>query len=267
VLETQSFYIGAHEAAKILRQREEVKPLLNDYFLSVGGRSLPDITRFNKPFGVFFRHAPAFRMEDAVFYRLAEASGLVPYFGSYIDDTFVSLSSYKRSLIKHHVFCGVGRSGGPKTEKRVLQTMPRCQGQQLGKIMCQDRSRPLVRFHEHERNQHLSGHAAFFADYSDWFSDFGRAKDYYTAYLAMFVAHGVLFEDYHGGESGAVLDRFTAEVFEPSFKEVEALFGLTPLIVPMPRWHSWQGFYPAEGFNWYDAVPAVMHDQDRSMIL
>jgi hypothetical protein len=71
----------------------------------------------------------------------------------------------------------------------------------------------------------------------------GRANDYYEAYLSLFISHAILFEDYHGGESGAELGGFTARVFEPAFAALEERFGYTPIIVRLPWWKE-LGLFP-----------------------
>jgi hypothetical protein len=67
--------------------------------------------------------------------------------------------------------------------------------------------------------------------------------DRYDLFLLLFVAHMVLFEDYHGGESGDELDGFTSKVFEPAFERVYKCFDVKPLIVPV-AWKPEFAYYP-----------------------
>jgi hypothetical protein len=85
-------------------------------------------------------------------------------------------------------------------------------------------------------------------DMSEWLQRLGKAKNYYQAYLALFVAHNVLFEDYHGGEStgNGQLGGFTADVFEPAWHAVRDRFGVAPMITPLP-WFPELAYYPANG--------------------
>jgi len=52
----------------------------------------------------------------------------------------------------------------------------------------------------------------------------------YSYLLALFVSHGVLFEDFVTDGSEA---RFTKEIMLPAFEKVQASFGLKPLIVSL----------------------------------
>lgn len=101
----------------------------------------------------------------------------------------------------------------------------------------------------HQMHQQFFPQAKRF-DASDWLFQFGRAKDYYMAYLSIFLAHAVLFEDFHGGESGKKLDSFTDKVFEPAYQELIDLFGIKPLIIKMP-WLPEFKHYPGDQ-NWQE---------------
>jgi hypothetical protein len=58
----------------------------------------------------------------------------------------------------------------------------------------------------------------------------GRGRKYYEYYLALFICHGVLFENYPlSGEYA----EYTRDVFLPSYKKVSKFFGLKPVIVRM----------------------------------
>jgi len=69
-------------------------------------------------------------------------------------------------------------------------------------------------------------------DFSSWF-DSARisSKFYYLHFLALFVCHGVLFENFLIDDKEE--DEFIREKFLPSFKEVERIFGVKPLIFPL----------------------------------
>jgi hypothetical protein len=51
----------------------------------------------------------------------------------------------------------------------------------------------------------------------------------------LFICHGVLFENF---VTNVEEQRFAEEVVYPAFKEVEQLFGLKPLIVPLLPPHN-----------------------------
>jgi len=65
-------------------------------------------------------------------------------------------------------------------------------------------------------------------DASEWFYTQGKnAKEYYPGMLALFVCHGILFEDFITNDDE---QRFADDVVYPAFDEVEKRFGLRPLI-------------------------------------
>jgi hypothetical protein len=83
-------------------------------------------------------------------------------------------------------------------------------------------------------------------DFSQWFSETRYlSKYYYLYYLSLFVCHGVLFENFLAADKEE--SRFFQEKFLPSFKEVENIFGIKPLIyqlLPLENtkniyWHSY----------------------------
>ncbi|MFA5888847.1 MAG: hypothetical protein WCW47_00325 [Candidatus Paceibacterota bacterium] len=68
-------------------------------------------------------------------------------------------------------------------------------------------------------------------DFSDWFNETRvLSKYYYFYYLSLFVCHGVLFENFLVGDKQEL--NFIEEKLLPSFREVERVFGVKPLIYP-----------------------------------
>ncbi|MBI4686204.1 MAG: hypothetical protein HY756_00180 [Nitrospirae bacterium] len=66
-------------------------------------------------------------------------------------------------------------------------------------------------------------------------SNGGKAENYYVNLLTPFICHGILFENF---VTNAEEQRFAEEVVYPAFKEVEQLFGLKPLILPLLPPHN-----------------------------
>lgn len=56
------------------------------------------------------------------------------------------------------------------------------------------------------------------------------SKKFYTYYLSLFICHGILFENFsiRGDE-----EKLTSDVVIPAVKELERIFGVKPLIVPL----------------------------------
>lgn len=194
------------------------------------------------------RHVATSRYEDIVFMLMARRAGLRPMWMEYTADQLVCVSPFKRGLLKYQTCSGRGRNGGYKTKSVKLASIENWKSRPIRDVVIST-SRKRVVDHHHELQDRMLGNPLRM-DFSYWLAKIGKARRYYTAYLAMFVAHGVLFEDYHGGESGDELNGFTGQIFEPSFAEVKRIFGVQPLIVPMP-WKNEFAFYP-EDPNWRD---------------
>jgi hypothetical protein len=67
----------------------------------------------------------------------------------------------------------------------------------------------------------------------EWFSSIGRKdnpKQYYENFLALFLSHGVLFENFH--EKGKE-ESFTSNIIIENFNKIKDQFGYKPLIVPL----------------------------------
>lgn len=79
----------------------------------------------------------------------------------------------------------------------------------------------------------LMAHTPLIVDDSEWIdrNHRGNLLEHYKRFLALFVAHGVLFEDYLVEDEEE--ERFKQEILGPAFAFVEEQFGLRPLIVQL----------------------------------
>ncbi|MBI4252577.1 hypothetical protein HY623_00125 [Candidatus Uhrbacteria bacterium] len=199
--------------------------------------------------GVLSRHVATFRYEDGLFALMAKEAGLLPMWLEYVGDKYVDVSSYKRSLLRPTLCSGRGRNGGLKLRKETLvENEQFWRGKPFQNIVT-DHGGQLVAWHHTLQNEMLEGllvEKPVRTDCTGWLGRIAStAHGYYEAYMSVFVAHGVLFEDYHGGESGNALDNFTGRVFEPAWKRLHERFGVRPLIVRLPWWES-LGYYPGD---------------------
>lgn len=234
------YYISVSQARESLRQHEYLRGAVEAFWADNG----IEFPAFLRPGGYagLARHVPTFRFEDALFTRMAEQAGLQPTWLGYEKDKFVSQSNYKRSLLRPVVTERLDKHGVPITKtQKLVKVMDWFQGKPCDEIINEDGIR-IVDWHRARLLQAVPN--ASILDMSETCRHWGGCADnYYTAYLSLFVAHGVLFEDYHGGESGGALDGFTARVFEPAAARVKHLFGVNPLVVALPWWSD-LGFYP-----------------------
>jgi hypothetical protein len=243
-------YTTLSEARTELERRRDLRSAVEEWWCRKGWGlpPLPDLPNI----AVMARQVGTFRYEDAAFVMRAEIAGLTPVWLEYTGDLMSTQSNYKRSLLELLYCEGRGRNGGLKIRrKEKFSCAQRWMGRPLNEIREGDRLL-LDLHHDHQDRVYPN---AIRRDITGWLKQIGSAKDYYEAVCAMYIAHGVLFEDYHGGESGNVLDDFTARIFEPAWQATVGRFGVVPLIVKLP----W-----GEGFRCY---PMNEHWREHRIVL
>lgn len=253
-MSSERYYASLEDARELLLSRKAYRTTVEAWW-GESGVPFPQ-SLSGEPAGVLARHLASFRYEDAVFVLLAERAGLKPVWLTYKEDILATSSPYKVSLLRPRMVLRLGRTGTPVVEVAKLACPHKNDGKRLSGVICNHGSnQPLPEHHESLLRAHYPRASA--EDLSSANALWGgKADAYYTAYLSLFVAHGVLFEDYHGGESGAELGGFTERVFEPSFSAVEEKFGVRPVIVKLPWWRE-LSLYPDPGFS--ARVPWRLH--------
>ena len=242
---SDEYYVPLQEAFEMLRSRAHLVPIVEEWWWDQGW------TVSNFPHaggaGCLARQLATFRYEDALFQEMNRIAGLVPVWCPYQADKFSGASSLKKSYIRPLFCSGRGRNGGLKIDKpRLIRgELQNFEGVRLENIKL-DSGTSLVDFHRSHLQTMVPG--AVVHDVSDTLVKIGRPQQYYRFDMSLYVSHVVLFEDYHGGESGNKLDSFTTGIFEPAFHEIKAIFGVKPLIVRLP-WCQGMGYYPADS-NW-----------------
>ena len=201
-----------------------------------------------KQVAVFGRAVATRRYEDILFCEYAQISGFKPTWMEYTRGSLSTHSPFKRSLLHPCFYVRRGRSGGLVVETKKLAGLQEKRMQTLSEIVLDDGA-SLVEYHH--KLHGLFGLNNSVIDLSTLFSQFGGAEKYYTAYLSLFVAHAVIFEDYHGGEDeGEILETLTKDIFLPACEQLKLRFGVGPLIVRMP-WHkNLRYFAPPDDTRW-----------------
>jgi hypothetical protein len=190
---------------------------------------LPDL--YNS--AILARQLATARFEDLLFREMAKAIGYTPTWWPFECDIFTDRSPLKRSYLHPHM-CVKRDRVGLRTRRKRLADFTRWEGKRLDEIETKEGAN-LVEWHK-RRHREIVGP----------FPVQNIPKLPYQLFLSLFVIHGVLFEDYHGGESGNSLGNFTTHVFEPAFKEVIQHIGLPPLIVRLPWWPALQFHAPTD---------------------
>lgn len=193
------------------------------------GYDMPDFLK-SDPRLILARTIASPNKEAVCFSRTAQKMNLKPLFVEYLSDKFVSGNIDKYCLSKLVFYDGKGRNGGDKVSKCSIVDICGVDGNPMYTIKTMWGG-GLVDFH-HQMFQEMMPAEYDYFDISPWLlSHGGKAKEYYKHYLGMFLCHHVLAEvflSYNKAES-----KFMEEVFESSFDELEHLFGIKPLIVPV----------------------------------
>jgi hypothetical protein len=237
-------YISPSMARTLLENRRRLRPEIERWW-NAQGWMIPDRFRQSHAIAGFGRAIATQRYEDVLFMHYALEAEFTPVWLEYLDCRFSSHSPFGRSLLHPCFYEKHGKHGGIVTKKHKLAQIEAERTKMLSQIMTNGGTR-LVDYH-HQLHARF-GLPSAIIDCSAFYGQFGKAAEYYLPYISLFMAHGVLFEDYHGGESGDALSDFTDEIFTPAFKKLESLFGVSPMLVRMP-WHDNLRFYAPEGRN------------------
>ncbi len=206
-----------------------------------------------RPAILLLRQVATARYEDILFFLMAQTVGLAPIWLEYTHDHFSGKSRYKRSLLQRLVVQRQGRQGNLHTRGyNLVRDVGMKENLPLAGIQVDD-GRSLLDVH-HALQDELLPVQVERHDVSACFQEAGfkSAKDFYAFVLSWTIAHGVLCEDFHGGESGDKLDSFVQMVVEPAWQQIVKEFDLSPLIVPLP-WSPPLGYYPRDR-SWHDTA-------------
>jgi len=165
------------------------------------------------------------------FISAADALDLTPVFGEYSSDKFTSnnLSKYYLGKIAFHF--GFGKKNGAKIKYKNIIDFNKANGKPLSSITTHW-NQNLVDFH---RELFLLKYPQFtdefFFDISKWLTkNGGNAKFFYNKFLALFVRHGILFENFMLEKEEL---KFTKEYFLPAFFKAWEDLGEKPIIIAL----------------------------------
>ncbi len=181
---------------------------------------------------VLFRQLCTPNYETRRFLSIADAMDLDPLFWEYYNDKFTPNNLYKYYLGRMGFYSGVGKKGGVKVEYLKVIDFNSSNGDKIGDIKTLW-GESLIRFHHELFFMRFAGYTEdIFFDASDWFSKNGEtAQSYYSNYLALFLRHGILFENFVYDDKSEW--EFTTRVFAPAFIDLWQRTGIKPLIVAL----------------------------------
>jgi hypothetical protein len=236
-------YTPLLEAREELRKRREDRGLTGRISEFLNG-DIP-APLLEGPKALLFRQLCTPNYELRRFMDIAQEQHIEPLLFEYHEDKFTSRNPLKHALGKMRF-----SQDGPRSNVRTKTVIEfnKYEGRRIAEVRTvwnQD----LIDFHHTLvgvafKDSHLS-----FFDASQWFQRGGvKASHYYLRYVALFVQHAILFENFVLADDAEF--SFVESIFLPAFIEINRVFGYKPLIVPLlpidtqadPYWIS----YPME---------------------
>lgn len=188
----------------------------------------------NGPILYLARHVATPNFETLRFLHLVEPVPLPTVIGQDLEDKFVPKNALKRALGKLPISTDIGMKNGicqESYERVSIVDFNAMSGKRFNEIQTLW-GEPLAAFHE-SLFPVLAHTNVRIIDESAWISrqHRGNLLAHYKKFLALFVVHGILFEDY------ALEDReeaiFIERVLRPAYRFIEREFGCRPLIAPL----------------------------------
>lgn len=226
----QFVYTPMSEALKLLDERRKNPELI----AKVENLLKNDIPVFmkNKKCGVFARQLATPNIDTQWFIKLTKENDLETVLFEYPDDKFASKNNFKHSLGQIRVHNGVNKNDQYLSEKINIIDMVKNDGKKL-KAIYTLWGESLTDFHRKLFSHYKLPKDIIFYDISSWYhNNGGDALGYYKNYLLLFIAHGILFENFLMSENSE--GDFTKNVVLPAIDEIVKLTGVKPLIVPIP---------------------------------
>lgn len=224
------------EAAITELEKRSSDSTLDTYLEKLLPAGAPQIMQGKKNM-VLFRHIATPNYEIRRFAIAADTlNNLQPLILEYTKDSFNNRNDWKFSLAKLRFQKGTSKAGVPIVENKTIIDINAANNQPISSIKTKW-GESLVDFHHglfEEAFPHLDTEKCVF-DLSSWLHEHGTsAREYYKAFLALFLKHGILFENF-------LLDSkefdFTKNIILPAILELEEETGYRPLIVALEPTH------------------------------
>lgn len=218
-----ALYTPLDEALELLRERranENLRAAVANFHRSHPPDFLPDA-----PCAFWTRHISTPNHEFELFVSTVSATGLQPLCAEYVTDVFVAFNRDKYHLLKPFFEVRPKHYRVPRLSNFGLMEGRRlCDCQLVNDMTLPDFHHALMRHMYPGFERHLQ-------DCSKWFSEMRRNGEAYLRYLALFIADGILFDNYLSEDLEE--RRFVYERIIPCFGKAVEIFGVKPLIVPL----------------------------------
>lgn len=222
------FYSSFSEIREELKKRKN-DPTLRQRVLEYLGDDFPDFLDKGDAKAVFIRTIHTPNQEHFFFRDLAEEFELDTVFCNYVSGKLVMKNSEKYHLVKMGFFDGINKKGALMHHYKNIVNVNKNEGKSLKDVVTEN-GVGLEDFHISLLK--ALGYNEEFPDISEWFNKIRLDKDgYYAKFMALFVCHGVLFDNYLITDETE--KQFFAEKVWPAFNFIKEKFGLKPLVFPV----------------------------------
>jgi hypothetical protein len=220
-------YTPLSQAIKILEERQKDKELIKKIEKLLNG-DIPEPLKKIDKYGISTKQVATPNHDTLWFLRLNKEFGLIPVFSEFLEDKFVSINPFKRSL-------GVLEIGDSVNKKKLKEIsivdFHKYEGKSIRDVLTLWGD-SLVFFHKKLFEVYnFSNDDFIFHDDSDWLKrNGGSAEKYYKKEILLYICHGILFENFllKGNE-----EAFTKNIFLPALEQAISLTEMKPLIVPI----------------------------------
>lgn len=236
-LDVSRLYTPLSVAKEEIRRRWNDKALRKKVEEFLGGDVPEAFLNNDEPIAVLVRYIASPNFELGYFLDIAKTIDLHPVLIEYSDDKFVAKNSSKYHLGNLFFERNVNRkSFDTDCYNRKIVDFNKFEGKHFNSITTVT-NEPFVNFHHRILFKMFPEIKGKVSDFSDWFNRtrFISKEYYYLYYLALFVCHGILFENFLLNKEEA---DFTKKKVIPSLFKIEEMFGVKPLIVPLQSFES-----------------------------
>jgi hypothetical protein len=225
-MEENQFYTSIEDAKREIRKRwNDVK--LRKEVESFLGINMP-VPLKKTPRAIMVRCIASPDNEFFKFLSLSSEVELEPLFIDYPQDKFVAFNSDKYALCNLH-FEKKDIRKYEDADKIKLINFNKFEGKSFSDIKTLW-GNGIEEFH-HEIFRRAVPQSVEIFNFWEWFDETRHKTEfYYLYYLSLFVCHGILFENMLMSEEER---EFTEKKIMPSFKKIQEMFGVKPLILPI----------------------------------
>lgn len=220
-------YFSLDDARRELHQRWGNVELRRHVEAFLGDRMYPGFDRWPRAFVSRFIASPDNGI-DSFLWRCRYLNA-PPLIGEYVGDTFLKLNPEKRGLGRLQLslaeggYCRVNIMDFNHQEKLPICDVVTKHGERL------------VDFHH--RLWRMQGCDADVLDMTMAWKSLGKPIKYYVPFLAHFIAHGVIFENFLADE-GEPKHQWCQDVLFPVLDTLQGEFGMGPIVVRMYPEHQ-----------------------------